>query len=106
MNRALLATALSAAFLATAPSAMAQSAETAVDESIVVAQAAQQRAPDATGAQRQAPERRAFSLPSERVEARLAYARTALKISDAQQTQWESFANVLRKHARAMDQRF
>jgi hypothetical protein len=45
-------------------------------------------------------------MPSERVEARLAYARTALKITDAQQPQWENFANVLRKQARDMDQRF
>jgi hypothetical protein len=40
------------------------------------------------------------------MEARLAYLRTALKITDAQQAQWDTFANVLRKHARDMDQRF
>ncbi len=104
MKRLALASAVSAAVGAFAPVAMAETADATGDTSIVVAQA-QQRVAE-PGAQRSAPARRAFSLPSERVEARLAYARTALKITDAQQTQWESFANVLRKHARAMDQRF
>ena len=48
---------------------------------------------------------RAFRLPSERVEARIAYLKTALKISDAQQTQWDAFADTLRKQAQAMDER-
>ena len=39
------------------------------------------------------------------MEARLAYIRTALKITSAQQAQWDNFANVLRKHASDMDQR-
>ena len=38
--------------------------------------------------------KRAFAKPSERVEARLAYICTALKITDAQQAQWMR----LRKH--------
>ena len=42
--------------------------------------------------------------PSERVEARLAYIRTALKITDAQQPQWDAFANVLRKQAQQRDE--
>ena len=50
-------------------------------------------------------EPRPFSLPGERIEARLAYLKTALKITDAQQPQWEAFANTLRKHARDTDQR-
>ena len=50
-------------------------------------------------------EKRPFSLPSERVEARLAYIKTALKITDAQQSQWNAYAEVLRKQAREMDQR-
>ena len=104
MNRVFLATAISAAFAAAAPFASAET-DAGSDASITVAQAAPQRGPDAAGAQRQAP-RRAFRLPSERVEARLAYARTALKITDAQRPQWDSFANVLRNQARAMDQRF
>ena len=49
--------------------------------------------------------RRAFAQPSERVEARLAYIRTALKITDAQQAQWNAFAETLRNQARAADQR-
>lgn len=50
-------------------------------------------------------EQRASRLPSERVEARLAYLKTALKITDAQQAQWDTFANTLRKQARDMDER-
>jgi len=56
-------------------------------------------------AQRHQEGQRAFQLPSERVEARLAYLKTALKITDAQQTQWNGFADTLRKHAREADQR-
>jgi len=56
-------------------------------------------------AQRQHEGQRAFRLPSERVEARLAYLKTALKITDAQQAQWNGFADTLRKHAREADQR-
>src|SRR4051794_870953 len=103
MKQVLLAAAVSSAF-AVAPLAFAETGDAANDAGIVVAQATQQRAPEGTGAQRQAPGRR-FTMPSERVEARLAYARTALKITDSQQSQWDNFANVLRKHARAMDQR-
>ncbi len=49
--------------------------------------------------------KRAFTQPSERVEARLAYIRSALKITDAQQAQWNAFAETLRNQARAADQR-
>jgi protein CpxP len=49
---------------------------------------------------------RPFSRPSERVEARLAYIKTALKITDAQQSQWDAYANVTRKNAQDMEQRF
>jgi hypothetical protein len=45
-----------------------------------------------------------FGLPSERVEARLAYLKTALKITDAQQPQWNAFADVARKLAGERDQ--
>ena len=106
MKRAYLAAAVAAAFASAAPFASAETAEGSTEASTIVAQAAQQqRAPEGARAQRQGPERR-FTMPSERVEARLAYARTALKITDAQQPQWDNFANVLRKHARDMDQRF
>jgi hypothetical protein len=56
-------------------------------------------------AQRQHEGQRASRLPSERVEARLAYLKTALKITDAQQAQWNGFADTLRKHARDADKR-
>lgn len=48
---------------------------------------------------------RGFSKPSERVEASLAYQKTALKITDAQQPQWNAYAEQVRKEAREMDQR-
>src|SRR5262249_32604402 len=51
-------------------------------------------------------ERQPAMTPSERVEARLAYMRTALKITSAQQSQWDAYANVQRKHAAAMEKRF
>ncbi len=60
--------------------------------------------PGAAAQQRRA-DNRAFSRPSERVEARLAYIKTALKITDAQQTQWNGFADAMRKNAKDMDQR-
>lgn len=58
-----------------------------------------------TPAPNQARSERARPLPSERIEARLAYAKTALKITPAQEPQWNVLAEVLRKHARAMDER-
>ncbi|MGE5524700.1 MAG: Spy/CpxP family protein refolding chaperone [Rhodospirillaceae bacterium] len=47
---------------------------------------------------------RAHMSAADRVEARLAYIRTALKITDAQQPQWDAFASVLRKQAQQMDE--
>lgn len=95
MKKLLLSTVVSAAFAAAAaPLALAQTA-----------------APGSEGPQaerfahRQQYGQRAFRLPSERVEARLAYLKTALKISDAQQPQWEAFADTLRKQARGADER-
>jgi hypothetical protein len=49
---------------------------------------------------------RPFSRPTERVEARLAYEKTALKITDAQQSQWDAYVNFARKNAQDMEQRF
>lgn len=49
---------------------------------------------------------RPFSRPTERVEARLAYEKTALKITDAQQSQWDAYATFARKNAQEMEQRF
>lgn len=58
-----------------APLAIAQTADSAAG------------APEGHHASRSHHEKRAFSLPGERVEARLAYLKTALKITAAQQTQ-------------------
>lgn len=64
--------------------------------------------PAASGAQMHGAQhqhaKRAFSLPSERIEARLAFLKTALKITDAQQPQWNAFADVARKQAGERDQ--
>jgi chromosome segregation ATPase len=91
MNRLVLNTLVSATLAATAPLAAAQTAGEA------------HHARHHAAAQQH--EERAFRLPSERVEARLAYLKTALKITDAQQSQWDVFANTLRKQARDMDER-
>jgi hypothetical protein len=48
---------------------------------------------------------KAFRMPGERVEARLAYVKTALKITDAQQSQWDAYAGVVRKQAQEADVR-
>lgn len=47
---------------------------------------------------------RARPMPGERIEARLAYAKAALKITPAQEASWNALAEVLRRHARAMDE--
>ena len=78
----------------------------AATASLVMAQTA--NPPATAGAQtrqsaRHQPEQRAFSLPGERVEARLAYIKTALKITEAQQPQWNAFADTLRKQAAERD---
>ncbi|MGH8642196.1 MAG: Spy/CpxP family protein refolding chaperone [Burkholderiales bacterium] len=68
---------------------------------------AQATAPDASQksqAQRPDQGKREFRLPSERVEARLAQAKTALKITAEQETQWNAFADVSRRHAKAADE--
>jgi protein CpxP len=43
--------------------------------------------------------------PAERAEARLAYIKTALKITPAQEPQWNAYANFVRKNAGDMHQR-
>jgi chromosome segregation ATPase len=95
MKKTILSTLVSAAFVAAAATpALAQSASSGGE------------GPQARHfAQRQHEGQRASRLPSERVEARLAYLKTALKITDAQQTQWDAFAGTLRKHAQEADQR-
>jgi hypothetical protein len=44
-----------------------------------------------------------FPLPSEMVEPRLAFVKTALKITDAQAKQWNAVADVIRKEAKDRD---
>jgi periplasmic protein CpxP/Spy len=69
--------------------------------------AAQATAPDTSQksqAQRPDQGKREFQLPSERVEARLAQAKTALKITAEQEAQWNAFADVTRRHAKAADE--
>lgn len=92
MNK-LLATALvSIGIAAAVPAALAQTAGPAADGG------------RGQFAQRQF-DQRAFRMPSERLEAQLAYISTALKITPAQQPQWDAYVNVRRNHATAMDRR-
>ena len=93
MNKLVTSTLISIGLIAAAPLVTAQTAHPAAE------------APQVRHAQRHQQGEGAFRLPSERVEARLAYLKTALKISDAQETQWKAFADVQRKHAREADQR-
>lgn len=48
---------------------------------------------------------RPFSRPTERVEARLAYVKAALKITEAQRSQWDAYADVVRKNAQDRERR-
>lgn len=50
-------------------------------------------------------EPRAFSKPTERVEARLAYLKTALKITPAQEAQWNAYAQSVRRDAAEREQK-
>ena len=62
--------------------------------------AAQAQPPAAPTSQR--PQRH-HALPGERIDARLAYLKTALKITPAQEKQWSALAAVLRRQAQDMD---
>jgi hypothetical protein len=90
MKKLLIATLMTAGMASALPAAFAQTT------------APQGAAPAAHGRQHGP---RAFSKPSERVEARIAYLHTALKITDAQKPQFEAFANTLRTQARDDDKR-
>jgi periplasmic protein CpxP/Spy len=92
MNR-LLGTTLASAFLAASAASLAVAQTAPNPASAPAANAAHQHAD------------RPFSRPTERVEARLAYERTALKITDAQQPQWDAYANLVRKSAQDLEQR-
>ena len=94
MNKLMMSALFAAGFAAAVPLSIAQTAKAASG------------AAQGQHAQRSHHGKQAFSLPSERVEARLAYIKTALKITDAQQPQWDAFAGVMRKQAKASDVRF
>jgi hypothetical protein len=94
MNKLLATTLVSVGLAAAVPAAFSQSAEPAAQPAAAPAAQTPQRF-----------ERRAFRAPSERIEARLAYLRTALKITSGQEAQWEAYANFHRKQAQAMDER-
>jgi hypothetical protein len=93
MNKSLIATLLTAGLAAAMPVAVAQTA------------APQTKAQPSRHVEHDRQAKRQFRLPSERVEARLAYLHTALKITDAQKAQWDNFAAVMRKQAREADKR-
>jgi LTXXQ motif family protein len=93
MNKLLFAALFTAGLASAIPGAVAQTATP------------QTQAPQAGAAEQGQHAKRPFQLPSERVEARLAYLQTALKITDKQKPQWESFASTMRKQARESDKR-
>ena len=95
MNRKLIATALASALFAAG----------AAGVSLAQAPAPGANPPSAQGP-RGPQDRPAFMRPTERVEARLAYVKTALKITPAQETQWNAYASFLRKTAQDVEQRF
>lgn len=94
MNNLILTTLVSAGLVMAVPQSVAQTA-----------------GPEGGGpqarhfAQRQHDQQRAFRSPVDRAEARLAYLKTALKITDAQQPQWNAFAEARRKQAREANER-
>jgi len=93
MNKLLIATLFAASLGSAIPAAIAQTATP------------QAKGPQSSHARQDQHAKRPFQLPSERVEARIAYIQTALKITDAQKPQWETFAATLRKQAREADKR-
>jgi periplasmic protein CpxP/Spy len=97
MSRIYVTALLSAALVSGAPLAIAQSTGAQGTDAPTL-----HATPRAEGGHR-AMQRHAMKA-EDRVEARLAYLRTALRITDAQQTQWEAFASVLRKQSRQMDE--
>ncbi|MCW5576468.1 MAG: Spy/CpxP family protein refolding chaperone [Burkholderiales bacterium] len=94
MNKLIMSTLVAAGFAAAVPLAIAQANPPAAGQG-----------QHAQHGQRGHYGKQAFRMPGERVEARLAYMKTALKITDAQQPQWEAFAGVMRKQAKEADAR-
>jgi len=64
-----------------------------------LAQAPSGAAPDKPGAHARMHEPPPFSKPTERADARLAYQKTALKITGAQEPQWNAYADKVRRMA-------
>ncbi len=61
---------------------------------------------DAKGAAEAQQPQHHFPMPGEMVEPRLAFIKTALKITDAQAKQWNAVADVIRKQAKERETRF
>ncbi|MGV3628545.1 MAG: Spy/CpxP family protein refolding chaperone [Betaproteobacteria bacterium] len=93
MNKLMMSALIAAGFATAVPMTMAQTANPSPGAS------------QGQHAKRFHHGKQAFSLPGERVEARLAYIKTALKITDAQQTQWDAYAGVMRRQAKEADAR-
>ncbi len=93
MNKLLIATLVSASLASVITPAAAQTANSP------------SQAPHTTQAGKDQHAKHSVRLPSERVEARLAYFQTALKITDAQKQLWENFASAMRKQAGEADKR-
>jgi uncharacterized coiled-coil protein SlyX len=74
--------------------------------SAIAAPACAQPAPGPGAGTPQAQQPRPFSRPTERIEARLAYVRTALKITDAQEPQWKAYADKMRQLAAEREKAF
>lgn len=95
MNKLLASALLSAGLTVGMPSAFAQSTEAATPQT--------RPAPRGEAMQRHHGHQQRLTA-TDLVEARLAYVRTALKITEAQQSQWNAFADVLRNQAKQRDQ--
>jgi len=96
MNKLIMNTLVAAGFAAAAPLAIAQGNPPAAGQGQQA-----QRGHHGHGDHG----KQVFRMPGERVEARLAYMKTALKITETQQPQWDAFADVMRKQAREADTR-
>lgn len=108
MNSRLILNALIAAgFVTAAPLALAQAADAAPAQKPQAGRHQHAQQPGAHGphGEGRRHERQAFALPSERVEARLAQQKTALKITGDQEARWNAYAEVVRKQAKEADAR-
>jgi hypothetical protein len=93
MNKFLAASIVAISLAAAVPAVLSQTQGSAADSG------------RGQSAQRQPEQQRASRMPSERMEAKLERIRTALKITAAQQPQWDAYANVRRNQAAENDKR-